>query len=329
MQRKIKFGIIGCSRIAARATIPAIISSKKAELHIIGSRSKEKAKEYAKKFNCSLFGNYYDVLNSRSDAVYISLPIGLHEKWVIMAAKSGKHIICEKSSTTSFRSAQRMVKACIHNNVRILEALMYRFHPQHTKVMDLVRKNYIGKLHAFYGRFCLPNPQNGDIRLRKELGGGVLNDAGCYPVNASRLIFGQEPIEVAGNLLFDKKNKVDVKADASLKYPNGKEAFVTAGYGMEYQSNYELLGDSGTIKVKRAYSVPKDYSAELTVQSKSGLKIIRIKPVDQFLLMINDFCQEIKRKNSASNFENELLNQAKVMDAIRISARSKKTVHIK
>jgi len=110
MKRKIRFGIIGCSRIADSSTIPAILESQYAEIEFIGSRTTTKAKKFAKKFGCKKFGDYKDVLNDdRVDAVYISVPVGLHEKWSIHAAKAGKHILCEKSSTNSYESAKRMV----------------------------------------------------------------------------------------------------------------------------------------------------------------------------------------------------------------------------
>lgn len=329
MSKKIKFGVIGCSQIAERVVIPAIISCKKAEVAIIGSRDRNKAKEFAKKFNCKSFGSYYDVVNSNVDAVYISLPIALHEKWAVISAKAGKHILCEKSATTSFRSAQRMVKTCKENNVRILEGLMFRFHPQHKRVIKLVKNNYIGELHAFYGKYYLPNPSEEDIRLNKKLGGGVLNDAGCYPVSASRIIFGEEPLGVTSNLIFDKKYGVDVIADALLRYPNKKIALITVAYGMDYMANYSLFGSKGSITVKRAYAIPKELTAEIVAQSKNKTKIIKVKPIDQFLLMINAFCDEIKRKKIKLNFEEELLNQAMIMEAIRGSSKNKKTIKLK
>src|SRR5574337_1417359 len=119
---KIKFGIIGCSKIAAKSTIPAIKNSNFAELTMMGSSSFEKAKQFGEIFNCSKIGSYQEVLdNDEIDAVYISLPIGLHKEWALKAAKAGKQILCEKSSTTSYDSALQMVEICKKNNVRIME----------------------------------------------------------------------------------------------------------------------------------------------------------------------------------------------------------------
>ena len=110
METKLHFGIIGCSSVAKNSFIPALLKTKNAVLESVGSRSVSKSKYFAKKFRCKNFGSYDDILeNQKIDAVYISLPIALQEKWILKAAKAGKHVLCEKSSTTSFNSAQKIV----------------------------------------------------------------------------------------------------------------------------------------------------------------------------------------------------------------------------
>ena len=191
--KKLRFGIIGCSRIAESSVIPSILNSKFADLEIIGSRTEKKSKQFAKKFKCKNcgtmnverflgknFGNYEDVLeNNNVDVVYISVPVGLHEKWSIKAANKRKHVLCEKSSTFSFSSAKKMVLAAKKNNIRLMEAFMFRFHPQHAKVKELIKNNFLGKLFTFTGFYGFPPIPKTDIRFDKKLGGGILNDAGC------------------------------------------------------------------------------------------------------------------------------------------------------
>ena len=246
MDSKIKFGIIGCSRIAKRSTIPAIIKSEFAEIEIIGSRSLDKAKTFSNEFNSQKFGTYEDVISDDSvDAVYISTPIGTHEEWAIKAASAGKHILCEKSSTTSFESAKKMIEHSKQNNVRILEGFVFRFHPQHQKVKELIDNNKIGDLVSFNGSFGFPVFPEGDIRYDLKLGGGFLNDSGCYPINASRMIFEEEPIGVSCNLSIDAKTGVDVRGTSYMIYGNKKTASITYGNGNYYQSKYNVWGTEG------------------------------------------------------------------------------------
>ena len=136
----LKFGIIGCSRIAKRSVIPAIIKSEYAEVEIIGSRSTDKAKDFAKEFNSEKFGTYEDVISDDSvDAVYISTPIDTHAEWANKVTAAGKHVYVEKSSTYDLKSAIEMVESAKENNVRLMEGFMFRFHPQHQKVKELIK----------------------------------------------------------------------------------------------------------------------------------------------------------------------------------------------
>ena len=252
---KIRFVIIGCSNIAKSSTIPAIINSQNSELKNIGSRNIEKAQDFANEFNCKKFGNYEDVLNDDDiDAVYISTPIGTHEEWVKKSAFAGKHILCEKSSTTSFSSAQKIVDICNENKVRLMEGFMFRFHPQHLQVRELIKNGKIGKLKSFSGSFGFPEFSHDDIRYNNQLGGGFLNDAGCYPICASRMIFDEEPIGVSCNLSIDEKTSVDTSGTSYILYPKDKHATITYGHDLYYQATYDVWGSKGVISLERAYS---------------------------------------------------------------------------
>ena len=333
----IKIGIIGCSRIAKRSVIPAIMKSEFAEIEMIGSRTERKAKEFSKEFDCKKYGTYEDVIKDKSvDVVYISTPIGTHEEWAIKAASEGKHVYCEKSSTISFESAKKILNTVKQNNVRIMEGFMFKFHSQHQKVRELITNNKIGEMICFNGIFGFPKFPEEDIRYNKNLGGGFLNDAGCYPICASRMIFQEEPISVSANLTIDPKTGVDVKGTSFLTFKNEKTASITYGNGMYYQSKYNIWGTDGIIDLERAYSVPADFETNLKIQySKSNdwkskkNEIFKMNPIDHFLEMINSFCLEIsKQKKSLFNFEKDFEYQAKVMEAHRISSQKKKMVFL-
>ncbi|NWJ30237.1 Gfo/Idh/MocA family oxidoreductase, partial [Marine Group I thaumarchaeote] len=218
MRERIKFGIIGCSQIADSSNIPAILESTNAQIEMIGSRSQSKAKIFSAKFHCKDYGTYEEVLeNDKVDAVYISVPVGLHKEWCIKAAKAGKHILCEKSSSSSYLDSQRMVQEAKKNEVRIMEGFMFRFHPSHKKVKELINSRSLGKIYSFFGRYGFPCPPKNDIRFKKELGGGILNDAGCYPICASRIIFEKEPFGIMCQSTVNK-NEIDIKTTIHLKY---------------------------------------------------------------------------------------------------------------
>ena len=321
----LKFGIIGCSRIAKRSVIPAIIKSEFAELEIIGSRGPSKAKEFAKEFNCKKFGTYEDVISDNSvDAVYISTPIGNHEEWSIKATEAGKHVYVEKSSAVNFDSARRMVQSAKENNVRLMEGFMFRFHPQHQKVKELIKEGKIGEVKSFNGVFGFPAFPEGDIRYAPlSKGGGFLKDAGCYPICASRMIFDEEPYEVFGKLFYNEKF-CDLSGSAVLFYENDKTATISYINGSYYQAKYEVWGTDGVISLDRAYSVPSDFTTKVILQYNAEnnwegrrTEIFKIEPKDHFLEMLDTFCMEIAgTKKALFDFEQDLLNQANVVDLV-------------
>ena len=322
----LKFGIIGCSRIAKRSVIPAILKSEFAELEIIGSRSTDKAKEIANEFKCEKFGSYEDVISNNSvNVVYISTPIGTHAEWSNKATAAGKHVYVEKSSAHDWKHAKEMVESAKQNNVRLMEGFMFRFHPQHQKVKELIKENKIGEVKSFNGVFGFPAFPEGDIRYDSTAyGGGFLNDSGCYPICASRMIFNEEPLGVFSKLRSIPANDgghTDVEGSIILFYENDKTATISYANGNYYQAKYEVWGTDGVISLDRAYSVPPDFTTKVSLQYNTENtwqgrqnEIFEIKPNDHFLEMLNTFCKEITGTQKAPfNFEEELLNQAKIM----------------
>jgi len=305
-----RIGILGNGRITNKAMIPALECSASVELGMIGSRADG-------------FPSYEEVLsNENIDTIYIALPIGLHEEWTIKAAKAGKHVITEKSSTTSYESAKRMVAACKENNVRLMEAFMYRYHPQHEQVAQIDAGNLI----SFHGMYGSPFSDIKDIRQSKELGGGALNDMCCYPINASMMLFGEEPERVSCNLV--PSEEADIKADVTLFYPNGKSAFCSAAFGAYYQTNYSLWGTKTRIDVPRAYALSPDIETNIIKSIDDyTIETISIGPHNQTRLMIEDF-RRVIRKESDRDYEKDLLSQAKVMEAARISNKEQRIVSL-
>ena len=330
MDNKIRIGIIGCSTIAKSSTIPAILKSANCELAFVGSRSNDKAKKIAQEFGCEKYGSYEDVLDDDSiDAVYISTPVGTHEEWVIKSAQTGKHILCEKSSTTSFDSAKKMIRVCKEKNVRLMEGFMFRFHPSHRKVNEFINDGTIGKIFSFSSKYGFPPISKDNIRYDKSLGGGILNDAGCYPINASRMLFESEPEGILCNLVIDREKQVDTKAVIFMDFSDGRHSQSAVGYDLFYQSAYSLWGSEGSLSLTRAYNVPPDMHVMLDVNANNFQEKISIDTADHFQLMINSFCDELQNTQSSQyNFESDLLNQARVMEAARISNNKKRYVRI-
>lgn len=328
--KKIRFGVIGCSRVAKKSALPALQDSTLAELAMIASRDPENARICAEQFSSPAWGAYEEVLADKDiDAVYISLPNSLHEEWCIKAASAGKHVWCEKPTALSYASANRMVAACKKNNVRLFEGFMFLSHPQHATVRNMIGQGTLGELLTFTGCFAYPMPApDSSLRNALALGGGSYYDSAVYPIRASRMIFGAEPESVTCVLTMDPAD-VNIKADMLLSYPGGRSAFISSAFGSYFQSTYGMLGSEGRISMERAYAVPKDKPVKIFMEKDDAVQIIQIDPADHFKIMIDDFCHEILLGSaSKKDFEGDLLAQARVITAGLISHEEHRIVRV-
>lgn len=328
--RKVRFGILGTSRVALKGMLPAMRGSEFADLVMVGSRSFEKEKSVAEQFGVKKWGSYEDVLGSKEiDAIYISLPNALHEEWSIRALNAGKHVICEKPAAISYAAAKNMVNAAKRNNVRILEGLMFRYHPQNMKVLDLIRNGEIGEVLRFEGCFAFAMPDPASTGMNKNLGGGSFNDQFCYPIAASRMVFDAEPESVLCQIENDSMSGVSVKVHAMLVYPGGKPAFASSIFGGYYQSTYSILGTKGCVRMGRAYAVPRDMSTKVFLEKDDKTEEIIFPPSDHFRFMVEDFVREVlKGVESRKDYENDLLAEARVLEAARVSDKDGRVVKI-
>ena len=331
MKHSVGFGIIGCSNVAQKSFLPALLKSKKAHLEFLGSRSEQKQLSFSKQFHCKNFGNYEKLLeNENVNIVYISLPPALQEQWIIRAAKSGKHIICEKSSTTSFQSAKKMLNVCKKNDVRIMESFPFLYHPQHLSVLKHLNQNKIGdysSLNANFGFNLDKSPT--DFRLKKELGGGILNDVACYIIKISTTIFQAIPDQILCNLIYNKKYDIDMQGSISMSFKNNKISTGFFGYSNSFQSSYQIWGEKGLINTEKAFVSRRNRSKKISLSINNSTKKYVIPPSDQFQSMIENFCDSIIKTSINQNYEKDLLNQAYVMENARKSASQMKVVKIK
>ncbi len=146
----VRFGIIACSSVARRRFLPALATSKLAQLVHVGSRDPAKAAQCAGEFSAAKSGDYEAVLaDPEVEAVYISTPPSLHEEWVRKAVAKGKHVLCEKPAFDDFQAAVAVVDRCRAAEVCLAEGYSFRWHPQHAVVRSLIEQGRIGQAKFF------------------------------------------------------------------------------------------------------------------------------------------------------------------------------------
>lgn len=328
MTTKLRWGIIGCAGIAINSVIPGIQQSTTGEVVAIASRNREKAEQTAAKLNIPrAYGSYEELLaDDEIDAVYIPLPNHLHMEWTIKAAEAGKHILCEKPLALNAEEAQHMVDACERAGVLLAEAFMYRHHPRYEKIAEIINRGEIGELRALHANFTFNNAQDaGNIRFKKEWGGGSIYDVGVYPISAGRLILGEEPEAVTVHAFFSPEHDdVDMMASGLIEYANGISMTFDCGMWAEFRNQLEILGTNGRIEVPSAFVGHADF----TVYSNGTSRKETFPELNAYTLQADQFAHSIQGRETLRFAPADAVRNMKVVDACLRSARDKIRVTI-
>jgi D-xylose 1-dehydrogenase (NADP+, D-xylono-1,5-lactone-forming) len=289
-ENKLRWGVISTANIGRRAVIPAIQACSNGEMIAAASRNKDLAVSFAAELEIPRwYGSYEDLLDDEDiDAVYIPLPNSLHKEWVIRAARAGKHVLCEKPLGLSFGECQDMQAAARENNVKLMEAFMYRFHPRTEKILKLVRDGALGELRFINASFTFRLRSPNNIRLSKELGGGSLMDVGCYCVNVIRTLTAAEPVEVQAYVNWADSG-VDLQMAGALKFEGGLLANFDSGLNLERRETVTVAGTEGYLEIPKSF-LPGKVDAHFSLLRGEAERIdYRIAGVDQYKLMVEHF----------------------------------------
>ena len=252
---KLRWGLLSTARIN-RALLPPLRSSPRNELTAVASRDLEKAKEYAKERNIPrVFGSYEAMLADPDvDVIYNPLPNSMHTEWTIKAAQAGKHVLCEKPLANTVEEVDAITEAAQKAGVVVMEAFMYRHHPQTLKVKEMIDGGAVGKLQVVRGSFMFKIGSEDDVRLNASLGGGSIWDIGCYPISYTRLIVGEEPVEVFGWGMFGSASRVDEIFAGQMRFANGVFAQFDSGFHSPQRVGLDLVGDKGNLFVFQPFT---------------------------------------------------------------------------
>jgi xylose dehydrogenase (NAD/NADP) len=325
MPDRLRWGILSTARIARTLFIPGVRGSAETEVLAVGSRSLETAQAFAKDLQIPrAYGSYDALLEDEDvDAVYVPLPNSLHLEWTIRAAQAGKHVLCEKPLARYAADAERMAQACQSNAVLLMEAFMWRHHPQHARVRELLSDGVIGEpvfVRASFGYVIDPAREAGglNVRLDEALEGGSLMDVGCYSVNVSRWVFGSEPVAVGGQQRIDPKYGVDVSFGGVLRFAEGQLAMVDSSFLHAPVQRYEIHGPEGRIVVEQAFR-PDDAPGRIEIHRGSSSTVETVPPSNQFANEADHFARSIRAGTLLPPAENGVA-QARVLESLYASA---------
>jgi D-xylose 1-dehydrogenase (NADP+, D-xylono-1,5-lactone-forming) len=323
--KKIRWGVLGCARIARENLIPAMQRSSNSEFHAIASREESKLAECRARFNVAkTYHGYEELLRDPAvNAVYIPLPNSLHCEWTIKAAERGKHVLCEKPLALNAAESRRMIAACAANRVMLMEAFMYRYTDRTRQVIEVLRSGALGEIKFVSStfRFLLANPAS--IKLKPELGGGALYDVGCYPLNFIGLVAdemarhqsGRAGEAVPESVVVEsvKSGGIDLIFSALLKYPSGLIASLNCGLNAQKRISSEIVGTRGALEIPDTFL---DNAGALTLIVGDERREIPVAPSDRYRLEVEDFADAILCNRAPQFSLAETRRNLEVMDKL-------------
>ena len=311
-QRPVRWGLLGTGTIT-RKLLAGASRTATAEIVAVGSRDADRATTFGAANGIRMAHGSYEALlaDPEVDAVYISLPNGLHHGWTMHALAAGKHVLCEKPYTRHPEEVEEAFEAAEAAGLVLSEGFMWRHHPQVALLRSIVAA--IGPLQLIRATFSFLLENEADVRLSAELDGGSLMDVGCYCISGARLLAGEEPSEVIGVAAFDESG-VDRRFTGILRFPSGLVAEFSSGFTANHRG-LEAIGRDGSV-----YATDPWQSSPATIR-RDGVETV-LPPADPYALELEDMAAAIRGERPALLGRADALGQARTIEALYRSAET-------
>lgn len=330
---KLKWGVLGASKLAREKVIPAMAGHQAFEVNAIASRDMEKAREAAEKLAVPRYFGSYEALiqDPEIDVVYIPLPNDLHVEYTLKCIKAGKHVLCEKPLSLKAEDIDRLIRARDKHQVKVGEAFMVQSHPQWIKARQIVQGGDLGKVSLIHGFFSYYNVKPENIRNKPEHGGGAIWDIGCYPVFTSRMVLGEEPIRLVASMEYDPNFGTDKLASVIMEFPSARAVFSVSTQLVPYQ-RMQFFGEQKELEIRIPFNAPPDRPCEIRIATgdifRENFDTLSFETCNQYTLQAEDFTKAVVEDGEVPvTLENAKAN-AKVLEAIFRSAKERKWIDL-
>lgn len=253
---KIRWGILGCGRIARKFAADLRLVAD-AELTAIASRNKETLELFGKDFPCKHLHNSYESLaaNKEVDVIYIATPHSHHYEHALLCLNHDKAVLCEKAFAINSQQATEMIKTAKERKVFLMEALWTKFLPHYKKLQELLQQKTLGEIKSVLVNFGFKTSANSPKRLFDPLlGGGTLLDIGIYNVFITMSVLGKPDVIEA--TMTPSSTGVDEQMAVLFKYNNGAMAQLFSSFVTNLPIQAEINGTEGCITLTARFYEP-------------------------------------------------------------------------
>ena len=319
---KVRWGVLSTAQIGTEEVIPAMQQGVYCEITAIASRSLERAQAAASRLGIPMaYGSYEDLLADPDiDAVYIPLPNHLHVPWSIKALEAGKHVLCEKPIALNAAGAQELLDAAHERpGLKVMEAFMYRHHPQWQRARQLVAEGQIGELRTIQSFFSYYGADPENIRNVARFGGGGLMDIGCYSISLSRFIFDAEPQRVLGVMEYDPRFEVDRLTSGVLDFCCGTSTFTCSMQLVPYQ-RVNVFGTAGRVEIEIPFNAPPGRPCKMWHQRGGEIEEIVLDVCNQYTIQGDLFSRAVLEDTQVPTPLQDAVANMRVIDALVRSA---------
>ncbi|MEQ9265908.1 MAG: Gfo/Idh/MocA family oxidoreductase [Balneolaceae bacterium] len=292
---KVNWGILSTANIAVKNVIPSMQKGEYCTIKAISSRNLQNAKLASETLGIeNYYGSYEELLTDPDiDAVYNPLPNHLHVPWTIKALEAGKHVLCEKPISITSEEALKLLEVSKeYPDLKVMEAFMYRFHPQWEKVKQVINSGEIGEITSIHSVFTYFNNDPKNVRNQADIGGGALLDVGCYCINLSRYIFESEPIAVKSGIKTDPDFNTDIQTTGVLEFEQGIATFMCSTQ-LDHNQGATIYGTKGFIEMNIPFNSANENKRKVWVSKAGDKETFFFDTVDQYTLQGDAFSKAV------------------------------------
>ncbi len=319
---KVRWGILSTARIGTEKVIPAMQQGEFTEVTAISSRNLDSAQAAAAQLGIPTSYQSYDALlaDPDVDAIYNPLPNPFHVPWSIKALEAGKHVLCEKPISMDVAEGEHLLAESMkYPHLKIMEAFMYRHHPQWQRARQIVVEGGVGELRTIQSFFSYFNDDPANIRNIPAMGGGGLMDIGCYNISLSRFLFGSEPVRVQAHIELDPQFGTDRLASGILEFANGTSTFTCATQLAPYQ-RVHIFGTQGRVEIEIPFNAPPDRPCRIWHQRGSEVEEITFEICDQYTIQGDLFSRAVLDDTPVPTPLEDAVDNMRVIEALLSAA---------